>query len=114
MFPFDDEEEPMRTMTVSRGSLTFFSQPRVERSLSEGVTVVPTRPLLWTGTTLELDSNTDSWTAPLTAAGSYPPRTLKSSFDDNSTTSVEPLTVLAVLRESNRARHSVGQPVSVH
>jgi hypothetical protein len=38
---------------------------------------------------------------------------LKSSFDDNSFTCVEPLTVLAVLRESNRARHSIdiGQPV---
>jgi hypothetical protein len=60
--PADDEVEvePMRTMTVSRGSLIMYAQPRVVRSLSGGVTVVPTRPLLWTGTTLELDSNTDS------------------------------------------------------
>jgi hypothetical protein len=106
--PIDDEEEPMRAMPVSRGSLTIFTQPRVERSLRNGVTVLPQRPLLWTDphelATLKESSPERAESETSTAMGSYPPRATWISSDDNSITTAEPLTVLAVLRQSNRAR----------
>ena len=106
----DDEEQPMRSLPMSRGSLTIFAQPRVQRSLRDGVSTLPPRLFAVDSDDGDLVTSClpDS-VVPSTSFGSYPPRSLSITSQHAGT---ESLTVLSALRESNR-RNSFTQTTSV-